>query len=75
MLQERDRQSFAEEAAPGEPPAWKAVYALMRCFPGSCELGPHCWQDPYGKKHYKLNNDDHKIGTGNAWNVKFACAN
>ncbi|KAF3398272.1 hypothetical protein F1880_005600 [Penicillium rolfsii] len=28
----------------------------MRC-PGSCELGPHCWQDPYGKKHYKLYRD------------------
>ncbi|KAJ5675338.1 hypothetical protein N7462_008235 [Penicillium macrosclerotiorum] len=44
---------YAEEAASGEPPAWKEVYALMHC-PGSCELGPHCWQDPYGKKHYKL---------------------
>jgi hypothetical protein len=32
------------------------VYALMRC-PGSCDLGPHCWQDPYGKKHYKLYRD------------------
>ncbi|KAL2802920.1 hypothetical protein BJX63DRAFT_425707 [Aspergillus granulosus] len=29
----------------------------MRC-PGSCELGPHCWQDPYGKKHYKLYRDE-----------------
>lgn len=56
MLQERDRQIYAEEAASGEPPAWKEVYALMRC-PGSCELGPHCWQDPYGKKHYKLYRD------------------
>lgn len=28
----------------------------MRC-PGSCDLGPHCWQDPYGKKHYKLYRD------------------
>ena len=53
MLQEQDRQISAEEAASAEPPAWKEVYALMRC-PGSCELGPHCWQDPYGKKHYKL---------------------
>ncbi|KAH8434447.1 uncharacterized protein LDX57_012094 [Aspergillus melleus] len=56
MLQERDRQIYAEEAASGEPPAWKEVYALMRC-PGPCELGPHCWQDPYGKKHYKLYRD------------------
>ncbi|PGH30702.1 hypothetical protein GX50_06515 [[Emmonsia] crescens] len=29
----------------------------MRC-PGSCELGPHCWQDSYGKKHYKLYRDE-----------------
>ena len=56
MLQDRDRQIYAEQAASGEPPAWKEVYALMRC-PGSCELGPHCWQDPYGKKHYKLYRD------------------
>ena len=56
MLQERDRQIYAEEAASGEPSAWKEVYALMRC-PGPCELGPHCWQDPYGKKHYKLYRD------------------
>ncbi|KAJ5148063.1 class I glutamine amidotransferase-like protein [Penicillium atrosanguineum] len=56
MLQDRDRQIYAEEEASGEPSAWKEVYALMRC-PGSCELGPHCWQDPYGKKHYKLYRD------------------
>ncbi|KAJ5986554.1 hypothetical protein N7451_010919 [Penicillium sp. IBT 35674x] len=56
MLEERDHQLRAEEEVTGEPPAWKAVYALMRC-PGSCDLGPHCWQDPYGKKHYKLYRD------------------
>lgn len=27
------------------------------CCPGSCELGPHCWQDPYTKKLYKLYRD------------------
>ncbi|CAG8428374.1 unnamed protein product [Penicillium salamii] len=56
MLQERDQQIGAEEEISGEPPAWKMVYALMRC-PGSCDSGPHCWQDPYGKKHYKLYRD------------------
>jgi hypothetical protein len=56
MLQERDQQVCAEEEDSGEPPARKTVYALMRC-PGSCELGQHCWQDPYGKKHYKLYRD------------------
>jgi hypothetical protein len=53
MLQERDLQINAEEDSPGQPSAWKLVYTVMRC-PGSCGLGPHCWQDPYGKKHYKL---------------------
>jgi len=56
MLQERDQQICAEEDISGQPPAWKEVYALMRC-PGPCEMGPHCWQDPYGKKHYKLYRD------------------
>ncbi|KAJ5256672.1 hypothetical protein N7478_012776 [Penicillium angulare] len=56
MLRERDEQLCVEEEISGEPPAWKAVYALIRC-PGSCEFGPHCWQDPYGKKHYKLYRD------------------
>jgi hypothetical protein len=26
----------------------------MRCPSSSCHLGPHCWQDPHGKKHYGL---------------------
>lgn len=26
----------------------------MRCPSPSCHLGPHCWQDPHGKKHYQL---------------------
>ncbi|KAF3000590.1 hypothetical protein E8E15_000843 [Penicillium rubens] len=56
MLEERDQQLRTEEEVTGEPSAWKAVYTLMRC-PGSCDLGPHCWQDPYGKKHYKLYRD------------------
>lgn len=53
MLEERDQQLCTEEEVTGEPPAWKTVYTLLRC-PGSYDLGPHCWQDPYGKKHYKL---------------------
>ncbi|KAL2826367.1 hypothetical protein BJY01DRAFT_241374 [Aspergillus pseudoustus] len=57
MLQELDREVNAEEELTGEPAAWRHVYAIMRC-PGSCELGPHCWQDPYGKKHYKLYRDE-----------------
>ena len=26
----------------------------MRCPGPPCNLGPHCWRDPFGKKHYKL---------------------
>ena len=26
----------------------------MRCPGQPCNLGPHCWRDPHGKKHYKL---------------------
>lgn len=57
MLQNLEREINAEEELTGELAAWKHVYAIMRC-PGSCELGPHCWQDPYGKKHYKLYRDE-----------------
>ncbi|KAL4872345.1 hypothetical protein BDV12DRAFT_193439 [Aspergillus spectabilis] len=39
------------------PEIEKQLYAIMRC-PGSCELGLHYWQDPYGKKHYKLYRDE-----------------
>ncbi|KAE8440413.1 hypothetical protein EG329_008014 [Mollisiaceae sp. DMI_Dod_QoI] len=44
----------AEEATIGEPSVWRDVYALMHCKGRSCHLGPHCWEDPVGKKHYKL---------------------
>ncbi|KAF2820762.1 hypothetical protein CC86DRAFT_303961, partial [Ophiobolus disseminans] len=30
------------------------VYALMRCPGPPCNLGSHCWRDPFGKRHYKL---------------------
>ncbi|OAG04885.1 uncharacterized protein CC84DRAFT_1187813 [Paraphaeosphaeria sporulosa] len=26
----------------------------MRCPGPPCNLGPHCWRDPFGKKHYRL---------------------
>ncbi|KAF2844062.1 hypothetical protein T440DRAFT_410910 [Plenodomus tracheiphilus IPT5] len=26
----------------------------MRCPGPPCNLGPHCWRDPFGKRHYKL---------------------
>ncbi|KAF1961000.1 hypothetical protein CC80DRAFT_359890, partial [Byssothecium circinans] len=26
----------------------------MRCPGSPCNRGPHCWRDPFGKKHFKL---------------------
>ncbi|CAG7989657.1 unnamed protein product [Penicillium salamii] len=54
MLNERDQQLDAEQHTSGEQSIWRAVYNLMRCPSPSCHLGPHCWQDPHGKKHYQL---------------------
>ncbi|KAM0708546.1 hypothetical protein Q7P35_005198 [Cladosporium inversicolor] len=53
MLAERAAQLDAEEAS-GTPSTWRDVYALMRCPGAPCDLGPHCWRDPDGKKHYPL---------------------
>ncbi|KFY31447.1 hypothetical protein V493_01098 [Pseudogymnoascus sp. VKM F-4281 (FW-2241)] len=54
MLTERDTQLDVEEASSGRPSIWSNVYELMRCQVLSCNLGPHCWRDPVGKKHDKL---------------------
>ncbi len=54
MLNERDAQLDAEEQTSGQESVWRAVYNLMRYPSSSCHLGPHCWQDPYGRKHYAL---------------------
>ena len=54
MLTERDNQLDAEENTSGQESIWRSVYNLMRCPSPSCHLGPHCWQDPHGKKHYGL---------------------
>jgi hypothetical protein len=54
MLNERDAQLDAEEYVSGQQSVWRAVYSLMRCPSLSCHLGPHCWQDPFRKKHYQL---------------------
>ncbi|CAG8219696.1 unnamed protein product [Penicillium olsonii] len=50
----RDAQLDAEENVSGQESIWRGVYNLMRCPSSSCHLGPHCWQDPHGKKHYRL---------------------
>jgi hypothetical protein len=54
MLSERALQLDAEEEDSGQPSIWQDVYNLMRCPGQPCNLGPHCWRDSVGKKHYKL---------------------
>jgi hypothetical protein len=54
MLTERAAQLDVEEESSGQPSIWNKVYSLMRCPGPPCHLGPHCWRDPVGKKHYKL---------------------
>jgi hypothetical protein len=53
MLTERAMQLDAEDAT-GHSPIWRDVYNLMRCPGPPCNLGPYCWRDSVGKKHYKL---------------------
>jgi hypothetical protein len=55
MLAEGAAQLDAEYTSTGHRPIWRDVYNLMRCPGSPCHLGPHCWVDPVGKKHYKLN--------------------
>jgi hypothetical protein len=54
MLADRASQLGTEQVTSGSPSAWQEVYALLRCPGPPCNLGPHCWRDPFGKKHYKL---------------------
>jgi hypothetical protein len=57
MLRERATQLDTEENSTGQPSIWREVYNLMRCPGPPCDLGPHCWRDPVGKRHYKLRTD------------------
>jgi hypothetical protein len=54
-LEQLDEQVNAEEDSLGHPSTWRHVYNLMRCPGPQCPSGAYCWQDPIGKKHYKLN--------------------
>ncbi|CAG8198344.1 unnamed protein product [Penicillium salamii] len=54
MLNDRDAQLDAEEHACGQQAIWRHVYDLMKCDSAACHLGPYCWLDPVGKKHYRL---------------------
>lgn len=54
MLTERDAQIDAEYAS-GQHSVWRDVYRIMRCPGPPCRHeGQYCWQDPAGKKHYKI---------------------
>lgn len=54
MLDNRDDQLDAEENALGQKAIWCHVYDLMKCGSSTCHLGPYCWLDPMGKKHYRV---------------------
>jgi hypothetical protein len=54
MLTERATQLDTEEETSRQPSVWRDVYNLIHCPGPPCHLGPHCWRDPAGKKHYKL---------------------
>ncbi|EED22758.1 conserved hypothetical protein [Talaromyces stipitatus ATCC 10500] len=54
MLNEREDRMDAEDFA-GQPSVWRNVYKTMRCPGPPCHHeGQYCWQDPIGKKHYRL---------------------
>ncbi|KAH1972669.1 hypothetical protein KXV92_005592 [Aspergillus fumigatus] len=54
MLAEREAEIVAEQCS-GQPSSWRYAYKLMRCSVPSCsDFGQWCWQDPKGRKHYRL---------------------
>ncbi|SPJ84211.1 uncharacterized protein FTOL_10728 [Fusarium torulosum] len=54
QLAERAIDIGEEETASAEPAVWRKVYDFFHCTGSPCGLGPHCWVDTVGKKHYKL---------------------
>jgi hypothetical protein len=55
MVAEREAHIAAEEERTGRRATWSLVYDRMRCSVRSCPLrSDWCWEDPTGKKHYKL---------------------
>jgi hypothetical protein len=54
MMAERDAQIDAENVS-GQASAWRDVFRKMRCPGPPCQnKNGYCWQDPVGKKHYRL---------------------
>lgn len=61
MLTERDARIDAEYDS-GKHSVWRDVYRIMRCPGPPCHHeGQYCWQDPVGKKHYKIRTHHLKI--------------
>lgn len=54
QLAERNARLDAEQGTSGGPDPWRQVHSLLRCPGPPCDRGPYCWQDPDGRKHYKL---------------------
>jgi hypothetical protein len=54
MLAEQAVQLDTEQVSSGQLSTWAHVYKLFCCPGPLCHLGPYCWCDPVGKKHYKL---------------------
>ncbi|KAJ5720259.1 uncharacterized protein N7483_008193 [Penicillium malachiteum] len=63
MITERDAEMDAEQASGGHG-VWRDVYRIMRCPGPPCRHeGQYCWQDPHGKKHYRLRTNHLKMLT------------
>lgn len=61
MLTERDARIDAEYKS-GKHSVWRDVYRVMRCPGPPCRHeGQYCWQDPVGKKHYKIRTHHLKV--------------
>jgi hypothetical protein len=54
MLAERAAQLDVEQVSSRQLSTWAYVYKLFHCPSPPYHLGPYCWCDPVGKKHYKL---------------------
>lgn len=77
MLADRDAQIDAEQSS-GLYSPWRDVYNTLRCPGSPCDnYDGHCWQDPVGKKHYKLKTHHlrHLVGLVKKKKLKIECHN
>lgn len=58
VLAERAAQLDAEQAARGQPSAWRTTYSETRCSGLlNCDIGLYCWYDSTTKRRHKLKFD------------------